>query len=135
MDYPSFGISMEVLMGQPIVLKIEWRKKYQSIEGLSIVITELCKKCQTCLLLMDEPSIVAMFVKLCIYGSNQASISDYKLGLSSTLILCQFKLDILSQRIYVEFLVLQHFIYPLSAMIVFILCVVIRVCIWKICRS
>ena len=73
MDYPSFGISMEVLMGQPIVLKIKWRKKYQSIEGLPIVITDLRKKCQTCLLLMDKPSIVAMFVKLCIYGSNPAS--------------------------------------------------------------
>ena len=73
MDYPSFGISMEVLMGQPIVLEIKWRKKYQSIEGLPIVITDLCKKCKTWQLLMDEPSIVAMFVKLYIYGRNQAS--------------------------------------------------------------
>ena len=57
-------------------LQIKWRKKYQSIEGLPIVITDLCKKkCQTCLLLMDQPSIVAMFVKLCIYGRNQASVS------------------------------------------------------------
>ena len=49
-------------------------KKYQSTEGLSIVITDLCKKCQPCLLLMDQPSIVAMFVKLCIYGRNKASV-------------------------------------------------------------
>ena len=49
-------------------------KKYQSNDGLPIGITDLCKKCQTCLLLMDEPSIVAMFVKLCIYGSNPASV-------------------------------------------------------------
>ena len=49
-------------------------KKYESIEGLSISILDLCKKCQTCLLLMDEPSIVAMFVKLCIYGRNWASV-------------------------------------------------------------
>ena len=53
-------------------------KKYQSIEGLPIVITDLCKKCQTCLLLMDKPSIVAMFVKLCIYGRNQASDKTLK---------------------------------------------------------
>ena len=39
-------------------------KKYQSIEGLPIVITDLCKKCKTWQLLMDEPSIVAMFVKV-----------------------------------------------------------------------
>ena len=49
-------------------------KKYESIEGLSISILDLCKKCQTCLLLMDEPSIVAMSVKLWIYGSNPASV-------------------------------------------------------------
>ena len=55
-------------------------KKYQSIEGLPIVITDLCKKCQTCLLLMDEPSIVAMFVKLCIYGRNQASDNGGRWG-------------------------------------------------------
>ena len=50
-------------MDYPILLKDWWGKKYQSIEGLSIVITDLCKKCQTCLILMDQPSIVAMFVK------------------------------------------------------------------------
>ena len=48
-------------------------KNYQSIKGLPIVIIDLCNKFQTCLLLMDEPSIVAMFVKLCIYGRNRAS--------------------------------------------------------------
>ena len=76
-------------MGQPIVLKSKWRKRYQSIEGLPIVMTDLCKKCKTCPLLMDEPSIVAMFVKLCIYGRNQASAyqheSDDTLTLSSYL--------------------------------------------------
>ena len=50
-------------------------KEKKRIEGLSIIITDLCKKCQTCLLLlMDKPSIVAMFFKLCIYGRNQASV-------------------------------------------------------------
>ena len=50
-----------------------WKKKYQNIDGLSIAITDLGRKCQTCLLLIDEPSIVAMFVKLVIYGKNRAS--------------------------------------------------------------
>jgi len=49
-------------------------KKYESMKGLSIAITNLCKKYQTWELLMDEPSKVVMFVKLCIYGSNPASV-------------------------------------------------------------
>ena len=44
MDYPSFGITMEVLMDQPLVLKKLMNKKYQSNEGITINITDRFKK-------------------------------------------------------------------------------------------
>ena len=69
MDYPLFGIKMEVMMVYPTELRNSWRRSIK----VFIVITDLCKKCQTSLLLMDDLSIVAMFIKLCIYGNNPAS--------------------------------------------------------------
>ena len=41
--------------------------KYQSFDGLPISIAHLYEKGQACLLVMDEPSTVAIFVKLCIW--------------------------------------------------------------------
>ena len=49
-------------------------QKYQCIEGLAINKTDVLKKCQTWNLLMVNASIVAMFVKLCIYSRNLQSV-------------------------------------------------------------
>ena len=62
------------MMANPSIHFRKLIEKYQCVEGLAINKTDLLKKCQTWQLLMVEPSIVAMFVKLCIYGRNQASV-------------------------------------------------------------
>ena len=49
MDYPSFGITMEVLMDQPLVLKNQWRKSIK--------------------VLKDYPSLLPIFVKNVKHGN------------------------------------------------------------------
>ena len=61
------------MMANPSVHFRKLIEKYQCVEGLAINKMDLLKKCQTWQLLMVEPSIVAMFVKLCIYGRNLQS--------------------------------------------------------------
>ena len=75
MDYPSVDTSKVVLMGKPTVL-INWRNSIKVLKDYPSVLLLFVEKCQTCLLLMNEFSIDDMFVKLCIYGGNPASVLE-----------------------------------------------------------